>query len=147
MRCAGMTGCWAAGSLKRGWIRNGKNGRSALRTKHVWAGLLGVGLLGAQAQPPAIPDAPRPQVQLPTVTPGAGTTPSTNSTSSASGGDATPSAPEPQTPSAPAAASDTQQPANEPPTVIAPRGEDQELNREEAIRTILVPVNEVDIAF
>jgi len=121
----------------------------ALRTKHVWAALLALGLLGAQAQPPAIPDAPRPQVQLPTVTPGAGTAPSTSSTTSASGGDATPAAPEPQTPSAPAAASDAQpgsgeagQSGNEPATVVVPAGQG-----EEATRTIMVHVNEVDIAF
>ncbi|HXE08362.1 MAG TPA: VWA domain-containing protein [Acidobacteriaceae bacterium] len=55
-----------------------------MRTKTQWAGLgagLGIGsvalmLMGAQSQPPAIPDAPTPHVSLPTggVTPGAGTT-------------------------------------------------------------------------
>lgn len=80
-----------------------------MRTRWVWAGPLALLLMGAQAQPPAIPDAPQPHVDLPTagVKPGAGTA------SSSSSGSAI--APEAEAPEAPATA-----PAPAPPSPAAP---------------------------
>ena len=54
-----------------------------MRTKLVWAGRAGIAalalvFLGAEAQPPAIPDAPHAQLPTGGVTPGAGTTSSSN---------------------------------------------------------------------
>jgi len=102
-------------------------------------------MFGALAQPQgqqtvaqqAIPDAPHPQVSLPTagVTPGAGTTSSSDAETAPGGGASAGTAP--------AAAGNPAPPAsNEPPTYEPPSGQGAD-----AVGKLIVNVNEVDIPF
>jgi hypothetical protein len=126
-------------------ISRGEESRAGLRTKMQWAGLgagLGIGsvallLMGAQGQPPAIPDAPAPRISLPTagVKPGAGTTSVSEPGETALPPDTTPEAAGPQTAPATAAPAGTQS-QNEP--VQTP---------DEGVQTIHTGVYEVNIPF
>ena len=105
-------------------------------------------MLGAQAQPPAgemvaqqsIPDAPRPKgpLSLEGVTPGKGSTSSSESDNQ-NGAAAAPAASQPAPASAPAAGTP---PADQTPTYVPPAGEGAE-----AIKSLIVRVNAVDVPF
>jgi len=114
----------------------------------VWAGSLALAMFGALGQPQgqqtvaqqAIPDAPRPQVSLPTssVAPGQGSTSSSES-------DSAPGVPAEAAPAAAQSAGGNAQPAagGQPPTYEPPSGQ----GTGEIYRLQGLGVNEVDIAF
>ena len=94
---------------------------------------LALALLAAQAQPPAVPDAPRPQLPLSGVTPGSGTTSSSSSGSSA------------PTPGLPAAMAPAPASAPTESQAAAPAG--QQPADDEPVATIHAGVYEVNIPF
>lgn len=116
------------------------------------AGSLALVMIGAQARPQsgqetaqqAIPDAPKPRATLPdlnSITPGQGTSSSSNGDTQSSGGPSTP-APTPASPTPPSVPSAPAVGNGQPSSIDVPAGEG-----EAAIKTLYVNVNAVDIAF
>jgi len=103
---------------------------------------LALALLAAQAQPPAVPDAPRPQLPLAGVKPGSGTNSSSSSGSSAP----TPNLPESVAP-APAAPPANPAPANSAATPPANQQTAQQPGDDSAVATLHTGVYEVNIPF